>query len=285
MKSRRIVWSAATAVCVATATLSTAVAAQETSGLTFDVRVTSGESETSAAAQTGRGWIAGKRSRIDLRGPSIPHALPGMSGSDVTFIVHDSAGASTVAVLDHEKKEFAYPAKMVDAIRRMMDALPDKPRFSFKVTNVKVDSLGAGETISGFVTKRFRLSADLTMSVEMLGESVSEAMQVVSEGDYAEELSEYIDPLQSSRLMDMLALGMPGIDSLGNAELQKLVVARPRGLPLRQTDRVTGVTESGSAPPVIVTAISNIKREAISLAIFAIPPGYTQAELAFPPAN
>jgi hypothetical protein len=142
-----------------------------------------------------------------------------------------------------------------------------------------VDTLGAGETISGFATKRYRVSADIGMAIEMMGESVNESMHVESEGDYAEELSEYSDPLRDTRGFKSITSGMPWADSASLAEMDKLVRAAPRGLALRQVDRVTGTTEGGGPPPITTTRLSNIKRESVSLGMFAIPEGYTELEM------
>ena len=286
MNTRRIARYTAALACIVIMGVATAPGAQETPGLAFDVTVTTGDSG-SRVVQTGRGWITGQRSRIDLKGPGNPTStIPGMSGSNVSFIVHDSADAEAVfLMLDHDNKQFAYPGKMMEELRQMMAALQVKPRFSVTVSNIKVDTLGAGETISGFATKRYRVSADVSMSLELMGESTGETMHVVSEGDYAEELTGFVDPLQSSRTLEALSSGMPGMDSSANAELRKLEAARPRGLPLRQTDRVTGVTENGSVPEVTVTAISNIRREPVAAAIFAIPEGYKELVMPMAPLN
>lgn len=252
--------------------------AQESAGLTFEVSVNTGDS-AAGTHQTGRGWIAGKRTRIDLRGGIPGGAMPGMGGDDVSIIVHDSGDTPTVALVMHDTKKFMYPSRMMEQLKEMMAALPDKPAMKFSVTNITVDTLGAGETISGFATKRYKISADIAMAIEMMGESVNESMHVESEGDFAEELSEYSDPLRDTRGFKTITSGMPWADSASAAEMEKLVRAAPRGLALRQVDRVTGVTEGGGPPPITTTRLSNIKRESVPLAQFAIPEGYTELEM------
>jgi hypothetical protein len=252
--------------------------AQEAAGLTFDVTVNTGDS-TAGSHQTGRGWIAGKRTRLDLRGGMPGTAMPGMGGDNVSIIVHDSSDTPTVALVMHDTKKVMYPSRMMEQLKEMMEAMPDQPAMTFSVTNIVVDTLGAGETISGFATKRYRVSADIAMAIEMMGESVNESMHVVSEGDYAEELSDYSDPLRDTRGVKALISGMPWADSASTAEMEKLVRAVPRGLALRQVDRVTGVTEGGEPVQTTTTRLSNIKRESVPLAMFAIPEGYTEMEM------
>jgi len=101
----------------------------------------------------------------------------------------------------------------------------------------------------------------------------------VSEGDYAEELAGYIDPLQTTRSLEAMTSGMPGMDSSAVAELGKLAAARPRGLPMRQSDRMTGASEGGMPMPATVTTLSNIKRAEFSPTVFSIPDGYTEMEM------
>ncbi|MCR4339738.1 MAG: DUF4412 domain-containing protein [Gemmatimonadaceae bacterium] len=252
--------------------------AQETAGLTFDVTVNTGDS-AAGSHQTGRGWIAGKRTRIDLRGGMPGTAMPGMDGDNISIIVHDSSDAPTVALVMHDTKKFMYPSRMMEQLKEMMEAMPEKPAMTFSVTNIVVDTLGAGETISGFATKRYKVSADIAMSIEMMSEHVSESMHVESEGDFAEELSDYSDPLRDTRGFKSAMSGMPWADSASTAEMEKLIRAAPRGLALRQVDRVTGVSEGGEPVQTTTTRFSNIKRESVPLSMFAIPEGYTEMEM------
>jgi hypothetical protein len=252
--------------------------AQEAAGLTFEVSVNTGDS-TAGTHQTGRGWIAGKRTRLDLRGGMPGTAMPGMGGDNVSIIVHDSSDAPTVTLVMHDTKKFMYPSRMMERLKEMMEAMPEQPAMTFSVTNIVVDTLGAGEMISGFATKRYKVSADIAMAIEMLGQSVNESMHVESEGDYAEELSDYSDPLRDTRGVKALMSGMPWADSASTAEMEKLVRAVPRGLALRQVDRVTGVTEGGEPVQTTTTRLSNIKRESVPLAMFALPEGYTEMEM------
>lgn len=252
--------------------------AQEAAGLTFDVTVNTGDS-TAGSHQTGRGWIAGKRTRLDLRGGMPGTAMPGMGGDNISIIVHDSSDAPTVALVMHDTKKFMYPSRMMEQLKEMMEAMLEKPAMTFSVTNIVVDTLGAGETISGFATKRYKVSADIAMSIEMMGEHVGESMHVESEGDFAEELSDYSDPLRDTRGFKSAMSGMPWADSASTAEMEKLIRAAPRGLALRQVDRVTGVTEGGEPVQTTTTRFSNIKRESIPLSMFAIPEGYTEMEM------
>lgn len=262
-------------------------AAQDVAGLTFDVRVTTGDS-AAGTHQLGRGWIAGQKTRLDLRsGAGVPMpAMPGMGVENVSIIVQDSSDTALVTLVMHDQKTFMYPSKMMAQLQEMMASLVDKPKMTFTVTNIVVDSLGAGETVSGFATKRYKVSADISMGMEVMGETMNQTMHVESEGDYAEELSDFLDPLRGTRGFKAMTDGMPWMDSTAAAELQKLERVTPRGLALRHVDSVTGVTEGDLAIPTTITTLSNIKREAISPSVFAIPEGYTEMQMPVsPPMN
>lgn len=267
----------AVTACLAGALVARPAGAQEAPGLAFDVSVVSGDS--AAPAQTGRGWIAGKRTRLDLKGGMPGGAMPGAGGDNVSIIVLDSGGVPTVAMVMHDTKKVLYPDRMMERLRAMMEAMPEKPKMNFSVSNIVVDTLGAGETISGFATKRYRLSADIAMSIQLMGELTNETMRMESEGDFAEELSEFSDPLQDTRGFKSLTSGMPWADSASAAEMEKLARAVPRGLALRQVDRVTGVTQGGEPVQTTRTRFSNVRRENVSLALFAVPEGYTEMEM------
>lgn len=271
-------------LCVGVVLAARPSAAQDMAGLTFDVRVTTGDS-VAGTHQTGRGWIAGKRTRLDLRGGGmLTRGMPGMAGENVSIIIHDSSDAPVVALVMHDTKTFMYPSRMMEELKEMMASLTEQPRMTFSVTNIVVDSLGAGETVSGFATKRYRVSADISMAIEVMGENMNQSMHVESEGDYAEELSDYSDPLRDTRGFKSLTAGMPWADSSATAEMEKLVLAAPRGLALRQVDRVTGVTEGGVPTETTTTTLSNVKRETLPLTIFVIPEGYTEMEMPQMPA-
>jgi hypothetical protein len=264
--------------CLAGALVARPSGAQEAAGLAFDVSVVTGDS-AAGPGQTGRGWIAGKRTRLDLRGGMPGTAMPGMGGDNVSIIVLDSSDAATVAMVMHDTKKFMYPSRMMEQLKEMMQAMPEMPKMSFSVSNVVVDTLGAGETISGFATKRYRLRADIAMSMAMMGEFENVSMHMESEGDFSEELAEFSDPLQDTRGFKSMMSGMPWADSASTAEMEKLARAVPRGLALRQVDRVTGVTESGEIPQTTTTRFSNVRRENVPLAMFAIPEGYTEMQM------
>ncbi|MGI8620031.1 MAG: hypothetical protein ACR2L6_13225 [Gemmatimonadaceae bacterium] len=284
---RRIeLWRLAVVVCLGVAFAARPAAAQDVAGLTFDVLVSTGDS-ASGTHQTGRGWMAGKRTRLDLRGSGVPTlGVPGMTGEDVSIIIHDSSDTPVVALVMHDQKKFMYPGRMVAQLQEMMASLVEKPKMAFTVTNVVVDTLGAGETVSGFATKRYRVSADISIAMEMMGESMSQSMHVESEGDYAEELGDFADPLRDTRGFRSLTAGMPWMDSTATGEMERLVRATPRGLALRQVDKVTGVTEGDMPIPTTTTTLSNIKREAFSSSVFAMPEGYTEMEMPMmPPMN
>lgn len=268
-------------VCLVGALAASPAAAQEADGLTFDVSVLTGDSGRSKH-QAGRGWIAGKRTRLDFSGGVPGTATDGLDGDSVSMIVGDSAGASQVALVMHESKKVAYPGRMMEQLKEMMETMEEKPKMTFSVSNVVVDTLGAGETISGFATRRFRLTADIAMAIEMMGESATESMHIETEGDYAEKLSEFSDPLRDTRGVTSMVRAMPWVDSSSIAEMEKLTRAGPRGLALRQVDRVTGVTEGGDPVQTITTRLSNIKRERIPLSVFAIPADYTEMETPLP---
>lgn len=268
----------AAVACVVGALVARPAGAQEAPGLAFDVSVVTGDS-AAGPGQTGRGWIVGKRTRLDLRGGMPGMAMPEMGGDNVSIIVLDSSDAPTVAMVMHDTKKFLYPSRMMEQLREMMQAMPEMPQMSLSVSNVVVDTLGAGETISGFATKRYRLRAEIAMSMSMMGESENVSMHMESEGDFSEELSEFSDPLQDTRGFKSMMSGMPWADSASTAEMEKLARAVPRGLALRQIDRVTGVTESGEIPQTTTTRFSNVRRENVPLAMFAIPEGYTEMQM------
>lgn len=260
-------------------------AAQEVAGLTFDVRVTTGDS-AAGTHQTGKGWIAGKNTRLDLAGGMLNPPMPGGGGQNMSIIVQDSSGTSVVALVMHDEKKVLYPSRMMAGLKEMMASLPEQPKMTFTVSNIVVDSLGAGETVSGFATKRYKISADISMAMDMMGESMNQTMHVESEGDYAEELSDFTDPMKDTRGFRAMTSGMPWMDTTSAAELEKLERATPRGLPLRSVDRVTGVTEGDMPVPATITTLTNIKRETFSSSIFAIPEGYTEMEMPMmPPMN
>ena len=259
------------------------LSAQDVSGLTFDVRVVTGDS-SAGTHQTGKGWIAGKRTRLDLAGGLPNQAMPGMGGQNVSIIIdEDSTGAAVIALLMHDDKKFMYPSRMMEQVKEMMASMAAEAKMTFSVSNVVVDTLGAGETVSGFATKRYKVSADIRMTMELMGESMDQSMHVESEGDFSEELGDFADPLRDTRGFKAMTAGMPFMDSTANAEMEKLLRAAPRGLALRQVDRVTGVTEGDMAPPTTTTTLSNIKRASFSPSVFDMPEGYTELEIPMMP--
>lgn len=276
-------WRLVGALALGTGLAAAPLAAQDVAGLTFDVRVTTGDS-AAGTHQTGQGWIAGNRTRLDLAG-GMPNApMQAGAGQNVSIIVEDSSGTSLVALVMHDQKKVMYPSRMMAQLKEMMASFGEMPKMSFTVSNLRVDTLGAGETISGFTTRRYKIAADIRMTVDM-GEIVDQTMHIESEGDFAEELADFADPLRDTRGFRSMTAGMPWMDSTASAEMEKLVRAAPRGLALRQVDRVTGVTEGEMPTPTTTTTLSNIKRASFSPSVFQVPEGYGEMEMPTMPSE
>jgi hypothetical protein len=279
----RRMWSC---ILVALAAAAVPAGAQDVSGLAFDVTVITGDSAT-GTTQTGSGWMHGNRSRLDLKGPPTPEgAIPGMKGENVSVIVRDSAGVPGVVLVDHDARKFFYPSRMAEQLQELMASLGGAaPRMTLTVGNVTVDTLGDGHTVSGFATKRYRIGADLTIVVEMLGERVEQEMRMESEADMAEDLAGFSDPLRDTRGFQALAAGLPFVDSTMTAEFDKLLRVTPRGLALRQVDRVTGVTQGGEEMKATTTLLSNVRRATFSSSVFSLPAGYTELDMPMMPTS
>lgn len=259
------------------------IAAQTSAGVTFDMTFTTSDSGNAPLSeQRGRGWMTRDRARIDMSG--APMLGRGTDTGSVSIIVEAGAsGARSTAILNHAERQIVRPERMMEEMNQMMQALPVMPQMNLEVKRFVVDTLGAGETIDGFATTRYRVRMELAMRVAVMGESQEMSMAVDETGDYITEFRDFVDAMQDVAPMRSLTQ-MFGSSPELNAQLERIVAQTPKGLQARADARMTMSNFLLGGEHVVVHSVrmSSIRRAEIPNSVFAIPAGYTELEMPKP---
>ena len=258
------------------------IAAQSSPGVTFEMTMTAQDSGgTAQGVQRGRGWVTRERARIDMAGAPAP--LAGGDTANMSIIVTILPdGTRDMAMLNHDRKEVMRPEKMMAELREMMQALAVRPEMSVHVTEFDVDTLGAGTTVDGFATRRYRVRMALTMAIAVMGERQEMRMSADQTGDYVPEFADYVDAMQSMTPLTSMASifgGSPEFEST----VRRMIEQSPKGLAVSSDARInmSGGMMGGHAI-VQTMRLSSIRRADIPDSLFAIPADYTEPQMPTP---
>ena len=143
------------------------LAAQNVSGYRYALRMTSSSGED----VTGLVRLAGDRERIDFP--------PGSRQDNEYFLLMN--GGHTVATIHTDRREY----ETVDdttfqrLIGAALDAMGNLVTLHLADIKIETQSLGAGDSIAGYATRRFRLLQEYTVSIGAMGINAANQHHVV----------------------------------------------------------------------------------------------------------
>ena len=221
--------------------------------------------------------VAGTRARIDFQDAGRDQQ-GGMFGKG-TYMIADRGSRMLILV---DPKEKSYAEMPVDALGQAMGGMIGGmgKMFKIKVSNAKftTQDLGAGETIGGFATRHYRVVHDYDMDMQMAWIKSNSTNH--TEADYwiNKEISALPNPIfeMFASVGSALMAGDAEFVRQVKEAMDKMFV----GVPLKSVTRTTSVDKKGKKTESMSTMeMLNITRTAVPDAVFAIPAGYTKAEL------
>ena len=240
-------------------------------GFSYDV-ATSGTDPRSGSTQvmaTSHGrWTQG-RTRIDV---VTSPARGGMMGAGSYIIAVAATGITTV--VDPDKHQFyEMDSRELGAqAAQMQSAIGGVAKMEIVDVQVHMDDLGAGETIEGYATLKYRLTQSYTMRMTILGHNRDTKEQSVSDIWVAPELSADLNP-GSRPAAAAGGMMQPLTDAVAKAYTQ----VKP-GVMLRMMS--TSVVGEGSKARNRSTTmnVSNVKHESFAASVFQVPSGYARID-------
>ena len=282
MSAVRPLRSAALVVGVVVVTAA-AAAAPAAPGVSFLMRTTSGGAGASAAPSVNRVRVQGETMRFDAEGPAP-------ASGDVTaggYTLLDGPGRRAVVVMP-ERKQYMEIRFDDTTTQALMTAAAVS---ATTVTDVQVrgESLGAGEAVSGMPTRRFRLTTDYTYRDGGAPAAVAGKMRVVESYWVSDKLAGVADPLeQLGRTLGgrggFGASPFAGVSATSvGALLEKRAAEQRRlfkGMPARTVTVTTDVKPGGErSEQTTTTEISDVVRGEMDPALFRVPDGYTKFDM------
>ncbi|HKR09178.1 MAG TPA: hypothetical protein VJS39_08315 [Gemmatimonadaceae bacterium] len=268
---------------VLTLVCSSPIVAQTKPGVTFDQKIISikdnGGATVSDTAVVHVTATAGNM-KLDINGvmPEMNN-VPG--GKGVVMLLGD--GGSKMTFIFAEKKQYMTfnPIQMMEGVEKMMAGMGAKMTLDTALTKVTFDSLGAGPVIDGHPTLHYRITSRMHMSMSIMGSNTEMDEQSIEDMSTTLDYPDMRDVSQS-----LNKFGEVFSNSFGFVKgyLDKVLKAhdRVRGFPLRVIKQETRNAEGTTQKSLDTTYITNIRRESVPDATFAIPAGYQQFAMPMP---
>ncbi len=244
-------------------------------GLSYDISTTGtgldprSGGTTTRTFMTAHGQFTPGKSRLDI----IQSMAPGGMMGPGTYMITDAAKSTSTSV-DPAKRTYmvmdlAELAKTSAGLQQAMGG-----SYTIQVSGVKIDvqDLGAGETMEGYATWKYRIAESYTMTMTMMGHATTTASQSTTDLWVAPALDGLMDPSARPASTTMTEGPM--------AELYKPLAAAyakvRKGLMLKRVTSSESGTEDRKHPTSMTMTISNVHRASISPGVFEVPAGYTK---------
>ncbi len=269
----RAALAAATSLAVLMLATPTIASAQD---LSYDTRTTAegmmvrNGASGSQVFQAGHGQFSNGSVRIDYTESAIPS---GFTATGHYMIM--KKGSGTTVFVDPSKREYV-EIDMADLAKAGVDAqkmVGGMVKTETSGITAKAENLGAGESIEGYTTVKYRMSYGYTTRMSVMGRTTETVMTSTSDIWVAPQLDGAMTP--DSRTS---ASGSGSMADL-TAELTKAWAQVPKGVILRSVTVTHSSTNGRARNLTRTTVVSNIKRGSINPSVFNIPAGYTKTDM------
>lgn len=257
MAATRTLFAASVA---ALACLPHSASAQSTQpGWTYATRMTVDSGEGRVTVFTTRFRIAGDRVRSE-------NTMSGALGSSVAgmYSVIDRRDSTMMTVMPKQKM-----ATLMSLGASFPAGAPTLRMGATHVASSRTDTLGAGETINGYETRRFRVTSTGTSDFSVGSQMCSHPFELVTDIWFAPQLD----------MADAVSALVGGIAGAGIPTMTDgappAAAPRAAGAPLRTIMRSTTRDARGNTHTVTSTMeVTELNHDAIDDSTFAVPAGY-----------
>lgn len=252
-----------------------AAAAQYTAMLATSMRTSKGPAGATDGVMTIR--VQGDRARVDYA-----FGTPGLPSG--TYVLFDVGRMGTTLVVPAQKAFIVIDSSLAGGMLQQANEML-KPRYS-AVTGHR-DSLGAGETILGFASHKFRMGMGMTMYVGADDFAVS----IRSESEVEMHVSETIGALApgfgglgrvsgGGSTADNFANGLGGLFG-GDSVVRRAAasMAPPRGFPVVQISTQRTIMRGDTTTTTTSMRLTSFERTSVSPDVFSVPVGFTQTDM------
>jgi hypothetical protein len=189
------------------------------------------------------------------------------------MIVSDSG--KTITYLDTRNSQYMTfrPAEMLAEAQNL-----GAVKMDFTGSEATVTRLGAGPTILGHPTVRYRVVTGMTMTITGMGQQQSVKIASTTDYHYPTDIKSTFNPFSSITGTDML--GMFGGSSKNLAAKLKAAEAKlPKAPPLRTVTTATVTTQGVNQVTKSSTEVTAVRWVNADPKVFEIPAGYTAVQM------
>ena len=249
------------------------LAAQNLAGYRYALRMTSSDGED----VVGTVRLAGDRERIDFP--------PGSRHDDGYFLLLN--GGHTVATVHTDRREY----EMVDdttfqrLIGAALDAMGNLVTLHLADVKIETQSLGVGDSIAGYATRRFRLLQEYSVKIGAMGFTAANQHHVVVT-DF------WVSPdlrLPPNPLLELLATVETALAQRNEDFVHRSAAARAAlfsGTPLKMVitsrsfdvDRGDSGRVAAGEHAVRTFEVTRVERASFDTSLFRIPEGFTRKD-------
>ena len=246
-------------------------------GLSYDIRNTmTGVDPRSGSTMTrttmaAHGQFAGGMSRLDVTESMSPPG--GMMGSGTYMITKPAKGTTTI--VDPAKREYMVlnPAELAKTAAGLQQAMGGLSKTEVSDITVNMEALGAGESIEGYSTLKYRLTQGFTMTVSVMGMKRGSTSHTTTEFWIAPQLDGAMNPTARP----VAASAPTGPMAELTTRLAQAYSTVRRGVVLKAISTVESSGNGKSRTNTMTMTLTNVKRAAISPSVFEVPSDYTKA--------
>ena len=247
-------------------------------GYSFDVTSSSTDPRSGTAQVLGvsHGRWEKDVSRIDIiESP----ARGGMMGKGTYMIAVGATGITTF--VDPTKQQYyeLNSKEMAAEAADLQGARAGVAKMEVVDISVNMEDLGAGETIEGYATWKYRLTQSYTMRMSIMGHANDTKQHTVSELWIAPALLGNLNP--GSRP----AASMNGMLRELTETTYKAYAKLKPGAMIRMINTSTSGDGAKARNHVTTMNVSNFKRESFNANIFQVPPGFKKIDSPFDALN
>jgi hypothetical protein len=232
------------------------------------VTTTRGEKEKKGSSELIRGWVDGVKVRIEF-----PQGGQGGRVGEGNYMLTTDGGSTVYMVSPKEKSYFAFDiANLMGSLGEMTGGMVN---IEFRDFSAEKLSEGAGGSVMGHDTKRFKVRTQLTMEMNAMG------MQRVSKVDATQDAWMAGD-LRSDAWSMWLKM-MPSGGAADQFSEWASASGLTEGFPLKTSSTTTITNRKGKAQTSISEMeVTVLREEPIAASIFEIPADYQEAEMVPP---
>jgi Domain of unknown function (DUF4412) len=240
-------------------------------GWRFRWKVTSegGAREASAQPSMVVSLIPGK-ARMDVEGEQR-----GGMVKKGGYMILDAAKGTMTIVDPQEKKAMVMEPQ---ALGGMMNAMGGMMKMELSDVKVATESMGAGEAILGYATRKYTVTRSYTLTVTVMGRKNVSTDQSESELWVADR---FIDDRAFEEWAKNFGRGFGGMGGEAFKALMEAEQANaPKGTVLKAVTRTTSTSGGGKATTATTTMeMQELKKLSLDASLFEVPSGYEVVDL------